>query len=102
MITGPDETLAYQAAAGDRAALDLLMGRYHNKIHRACRQVIADPHDAEDAAQEARLAICRLVEQGVIDPTFVLTHRIRLADFPAAALAFADREPGFLKMLITP
>ncbi len=44
----------------------------------------------------------RLVESKVIDPTAVVTHRVKLDEFPAAATQFAEREPGFLKMLITP
>jgi alcohol dehydrogenase len=44
----------------------------------------------------------QLVQSGAIDPTAVISHRVRLDELPDAALRFADREPGFLKMLITP
>jgi threonine dehydrogenase-like Zn-dependent dehydrogenase len=44
----------------------------------------------------------RLIESKVIDPTAVVTHRVKLDEFPDAAIQFADRTPGFLKMLITP
>ncbi|MHA6797294.1 alcohol dehydrogenase catalytic domain-containing protein (plasmid) [Pseudonocardia bannensis] len=44
----------------------------------------------------------QLMALGVIDPTSLLTHEVDLAGLPQAAAAFADREPGFLKMLIRP
>ncbi|UIJ59743.1 alcohol dehydrogenase catalytic domain-containing protein [Amycolatopsis acidiphila] len=53
-------------------------------------------------AKTAQWRAIQLIEHGVIDPTTVVTHRTRLAEFPTAAQQFADREPGFLKMLITP
>ncbi|MCF7550845.1 alcohol dehydrogenase catalytic domain-containing protein [Pseudonocardia sp. WMMC193] len=53
-------------------------------------------------AKVAQWEAMRLVRAGVIDPTAVLTHRVRLDDLPEAAVRFAEREPGFLKMLITP
>lgn len=53
-------------------------------------------------AKTAQWRAMQLIEHGVIDPTAVVTHRVRLDEFPAAALQFADREPGFLKMLIRP
>ncbi|MET8249317.1 alcohol dehydrogenase catalytic domain-containing protein [Streptomyces sp. NPDC005202] len=42
------------------------------------------------------------IERGVIDPTTVLTHRVSLDEFPQAASQFAEREDGFLKMVIRP
>ncbi len=41
-----------------------------------------------------------LVQDGRIDPTTVLSHRVGLDEVPAAAEAFSRRENGFHKMLI--
>ncbi|MBS4730372.1 alcohol dehydrogenase catalytic domain-containing protein [Mycobacterium sp. SM1] len=53
-------------------------------------------------AKTAQWQAMQLIENNVIDPTAVITHRIRLDEFPGAATQFAGREAGFLKMLITP
>lgn len=42
------------------------------------------------------------LQQGLIDPLSVVTHRVSLADLPSAAASFAAREEGFLKMVIRP
>ena len=42
------------------------------------------------------------IRNGVIDPRSVVTHRVHLEEFPAAAASFAAREEGFLKMVIRP
>lgn len=58
----PDEqALARAAAAGDRAALDVLLERHHDRIYLICRKVLRDPDDAADARQEAMLAIARKI-----------------------------------------
>lgn len=47
------------AQAGDRAALDALLRRHHDRLWRLCRRVVGNDHDAEDALQEALVAIAR-------------------------------------------
>jgi RNA polymerase sigma-70 factor (ECF subfamily) len=54
-----DEELAARAARGDRRALEALLDRHVDRIHALCRRVIADPHDALDATQEALIAVVR-------------------------------------------
>src|SRR5919197_5404826 len=48
-----DADLVRAARAGDRAALDALMRRHRAAVVRACRRLLRDGPDAEDAAQEA-------------------------------------------------
>ena len=48
-----DADLVRAARAGDRAALDVLMRRHRASVVRACRRLLRDAADAEDAAQEA-------------------------------------------------
>jgi len=43
----------------------------------------------------------RLITAGVIDPRTVVSHRVSLAEVPAAATAFAARQDGFNKMVIS-
>lgn len=42
------------------------------------------------------------VRRGVVDPTSVITDRVSLDEFPAAAQRFAERTEGTLKMVIRP
>ncbi|MHB8954441.1 MAG: zinc-dependent alcohol dehydrogenase [Pirellulaceae bacterium] len=42
------------------------------------------------------------IEEGKIDPSFVITHRIPLDDAPAAYKAFRDKQDGCIKVVIKP
>ena len=42
------------------------------------------------------------IESGEIDPSFVITHRMRLADAPAAYKTFRDKQDGCIKVVMTP
>lgn len=42
------------------------------------------------------------IESGEIDPSFVITHRIRLEDAPAAYEKFRDKTDGCIKVVIKP
>ena len=50
-----DQDLLARAAQGDRAAFDVLAGRYLLRLRRAAGRVLDDPAAAEDAAQDALL-----------------------------------------------
>jgi RNA polymerase sigma-70 factor, ECF subfamily len=54
-----DQALARAAAAGDRDALENLLGRHFDRVHAICRRVTGHPEDALDATQEALLAVSR-------------------------------------------
>lgn len=47
------------ARSGDRAALDALLRRHHDRILAVCRRLAGNEADALDACQEALLAIVR-------------------------------------------
>jgi len=47
------------AQGGDRAALDALLRRHHDRIHAVCRRLAGNEADALDATQEALIAIAR-------------------------------------------
>ena len=55
----PDVELAAAAANGDRDALDTLLRRHIDRIHAICRRVLLNADDANDACQEALIAISR-------------------------------------------
>ncbi len=55
----PDDELVERARGGDRAALEALLRRYHDRIHLVCLRMCRDPHDAEDATQDALVAVVR-------------------------------------------
>jgi threonine dehydrogenase-like Zn-dependent dehydrogenase len=42
------------------------------------------------------------IETGEIDPSFVITHRLKLADAPKGYQAFRDKEDGCIKVVLTP
>jgi RNA polymerase sigma-70 factor (ECF subfamily) len=52
-----DEDLAMRARDGDRRATEDLLRRHQDRIARICRRLCRDRHDAEDATQDALLAI---------------------------------------------
>lgn len=54
-----DDELVDAARRGDRAALELLLRRHHDRILVLCRRMCRDRGDADDAAQEALVAIVR-------------------------------------------
>ncbi|HEY8543469.1 MAG TPA: RNA polymerase sigma factor, partial [Acidimicrobiales bacterium] len=57
---GPDDaTLIAAAQAGDRGALDALLRRHYDRIWALCRRLAGNPADAEDATQEALIAVAR-------------------------------------------
>jgi RNA polymerase sigma-70 factor (ECF subfamily) len=47
------------AQAGDRAAMDALLRRHHDRVLAVCRRLAGNEADALDAAQEALIAIVR-------------------------------------------
>lgn len=42
------------------------------------------------------------IEQGTIDPSFVITHRLKLEDAPQAYKTFRDKNDGCIKVVLTP
>jgi len=54
-----DGTLVKAAQAGDRRSLDALLRRHHGRVHAVCRRIAGNDADAQDATQEALLAIVR-------------------------------------------
>ena len=55
--------LATKARAGDRAAFGQLVERFAPQARRVARAVLQDPHDADDAAQDAFLAALTKLDQ---------------------------------------
>lgn len=53
----PDETLATEAAAGDRAAFASLLSRYYDRIFRTAFRLTGSRADAEDLAQDICAAL---------------------------------------------
>jgi len=54
-----DGALVSAAQAGDRSAMDALLRRHHDRIFALCRRLTGNPADAQDATQEALIAIVR-------------------------------------------
>jgi RNA polymerase sigma-70 factor (ECF subfamily) len=59
VISADDNQLIGAARAGDRAALDALLRRHYDRIWTLCRRLAGNHADAEDATQEALIALAR-------------------------------------------
>ena len=59
-----------RAAKGDANAFETLMGAYEKKIYALCLRMMGNPHDGEDAAQEAMLRIWRTIGQYRFESAF--------------------------------
>ena len=59
-----------RAAKGDANAFEALMGAYETKIYALCLRMMGNPHDGEDAAQEAMLRIWRTIGQYRFESAF--------------------------------
>ncbi|MFN2608320.1 MAG: RNA polymerase sigma factor [Acidimicrobiales bacterium] len=55
----PDAELVARATAGDGAALDALLRRHHPRLRALCLRLTGNPTDADDACQEALVAVAR-------------------------------------------
>jgi len=51
--------LVSAAQEGDRDALDFLLQRHYDRVHRPCRRMCSTDADADDATQEALMAVVR-------------------------------------------
>ncbi|NMO02084.1 sigma-70 family RNA polymerase sigma factor [Gordonia sp. TBRC 11910] len=105
-----DDELAGAAAAGDRAAFDVLITRLTPVLLRYLRRMVADPHVAEDLAQETLLHTWKGLPDFAFRSSFrtwmfsighrkAVDHYRRRRDVPTetddfAALASADPEPA--------
>lgn len=54
-----DTRLAALAADGDSRAFAAIYKRYHQELYRYCLAILGDPQDAQDALQEAMVAVMR-------------------------------------------
>jgi RNA polymerase sigma-70 factor, ECF subfamily len=59
MMTAPRDQRWEAAAAGDDDALGALVRAHHDRVYRFGRLVCRDPHDADDAVQEAFATLAR-------------------------------------------
>ena len=54
------------------------------------------------AAAYAGLDLLRRIEEGQIDPSYIITHRAKLEDGPALYETFRDKKDGCIKVVLTP
>ncbi len=63
MATGHDDhddrALVAAAQAGDRRALERLLAHHHDRLRGLCRRMCGNDADADDATQEALIAVIR-------------------------------------------
>jgi RNA polymerase sigma-70 factor (ECF subfamily) len=56
-----DRELVAAAQAGDSAAMTELLTRHYGYVYGLCRRILDNPHDAEDARQEALISATRYI-----------------------------------------
>jgi len=54
-----DKRLAQRAARGDQRAFEQIYRRYHQQLYRFCLTMLGNPHDAQDALQNAMVKVLR-------------------------------------------
>lgn len=54
-----DNRLTRRAAEGDERASAAIFDRYHQGLYRYCLAIVGDPHDAQDALQNAMVKVLR-------------------------------------------
>ncbi len=59
MIELSDERLARRGAQGDQRAFEAIYRRYHQQLYRFCLALVGNPHDAQDALQNAMVKVLR-------------------------------------------
>ncbi len=52
--------------------------------------------------QQYNKMLLKKIEAGEIDPSFIITHRVKLDDAPEAYKTFRDHEDGCIKVVLTP
>ena len=57
---------------------------------------------AQTPAQHYMPKLLKLIEDGKIDPSFVITHRAKLEDGPELYKTFRDKKDGCIKVVMTP
>lgn len=58
-----DEELVESAQEGDLAALEVLLGRHHDRLRSVCAKVVGRGADADDATQHALISIVRSLDK---------------------------------------
>lgn len=89
-----ERDLIRAAARGDSGAFEALMTPYEKKIYCLCLRMTGNPHDGEDAAQEAMLRIWQKIGQYREEASFsTWVYRVT-ASACADALRKRRRETG--------
>jgi RNA polymerase sigma-70 factor (ECF subfamily) len=72
-LTGPepsDQAVISEVLAGDRTRFAILVKRHNQRVYRACRAVLRDDQEAEDATQAAWLSAFRALASFRSDAAF--------------------------------
>lgn len=90
-----DKELVTRVKRGDRAAFDLLFGRYQHKILSLVARHVRDPQEAEDVAQEAFIKAFRALPRFRGESAFYTwLYRIAINTAHNHQMARSRRPPG--------
>ena len=57
---------------------------------------------AQTPVQHYLPSLMKRIENGEIDPSFVITHKAKLSDGPDMYKTFRDKQDGCIKVVLTP
>jgi RNA polymerase sigma-70 factor (ECF subfamily) len=90
-----DQALVERVQRGDKAAFDVLVLKYQNKIIQLINRYVRDPDEAMDVAQEAFLKAYRAIERFRGDSAFYTwIYRIAINTAKNHLVATSRRPPG--------
>ena len=90
-----DQALVERVQRGDKAAFDVLVLKYQNKIIQLINRYVRDPDEAMDVAQEAFLKAYRAIERFRGDSAFYTwIYRIAINTAKNHLVASSRRPPG--------
>jgi RNA polymerase sigma-70 factor (ECF subfamily) len=103
-MSTPDTELIAAAKAGDRQALEVLLGRHQGRVYRFGKKMCGDDEDAADVLQETLLAAARSLPEFreassvstwlyTIARSFCIKRR-RTGKFAPAAIESLDQDAG--------
>ncbi|MEN8108012.1 MAG: RNA polymerase sigma factor RpoE [Pseudomonadota bacterium] len=90
-----DQTLVERVQKGDKAAFDVLVLKYQNKIIKLVNRYVRDPDEAMDVAQEAFLKAYRAIDRFRGESAFYTwIYRIAINTAKNHLVASSRRPPG--------
>lgn len=97
-----DEAIIACRPAGTVSLAGVFLGAVNNVAMGAYVNKGLTMRTGQTHVQRYLEPLMRKIEAGEIDPSFVITHRVKLEDGPAAYKMFRDKQDGCIKVVLKP